>query len=178
MPALIALLALAGCPRPAAPPPVELEAMPRWQAPPPPEPSHLGGWHLFHTHAVGEEVLVHVDLLGEDVGDLVALGRASGLEPVGAPSPSDLSPADHELTRRLIHGYLDGTDLVDLWSWSGTWTRGVPATVQRVELASAPTGFLAKHMGWENFFIGCALIAAPGMLLLIKFAPWHAAKTD
>jgi PAT family beta-lactamase induction signal transducer AmpG len=39
-------------------------------------------------------------------------------------------------------------------------------------LASAPTGFLAKHMGWENFFIFCVFIAIPGMLLLLKFAPW------
>jgi len=40
-------------------------------------------------------------------------------------------------------------------------------------LASAPTGFLAKHMGWENFFIFCVFIAIPGMLLLLKFAPWN-----
>jgi len=40
-------------------------------------------------------------------------------------------------------------------------------------LASAPTGFLAKYMGWEGFFIGCTLIAIPGMLLLLKFAPWN-----
>ena len=39
--------------------------------------------------------------------------------------------------------------------------------------ASAPTGFLAKHFGWEIFFIGCALIAIPGILLLFKFAPWN-----
>jgi PAT family beta-lactamase induction signal transducer AmpG len=39
--------------------------------------------------------------------------------------------------------------------------------------ASAPTGFLAKHFGWEIFFIFCALIAIPGMLLLFRFAPWH-----
>ena len=39
--------------------------------------------------------------------------------------------------------------------------------------ASAPTGFLAKHFGWEAFFIFCALVAIPGMLLLIRFAPWH-----
>jgi len=45
--------------------------------------------------------------------------------------------------------------------------------------ASAPTGFLAKVMGWENFFIFCVLIAIPGMLLLVKFAPWnHSAKTE
>lgn len=40
-------------------------------------------------------------------------------------------------------------------------------------LASAPTGFLAKHMGWDVFFIACALIATPGMLMLFKFAPWN-----
>jgi PAT family beta-lactamase induction signal transducer AmpG len=40
-------------------------------------------------------------------------------------------------------------------------------------LASAPTGFLAKNLGWETFFIFCALIAIPGMLLLLKFAPWN-----
>ena len=39
-------------------------------------------------------------------------------------------------------------------------------------LASAPTGFLAKQIGWEGFFVGCTLAAIPGMLLLHKFAPW------
>ena len=40
-------------------------------------------------------------------------------------------------------------------------------------LASSVTGFMAKNIGWESFFIGCTLIAIPGMLLLLKFAPWH-----
>ncbi len=40
-------------------------------------------------------------------------------------------------------------------------------------MASAPTGFLAKNIGWESFFIFCTLIAIPGMLLLFKFAPWN-----
>jgi PAT family beta-lactamase induction signal transducer AmpG len=40
-------------------------------------------------------------------------------------------------------------------------------------LASAVTGFMAKNIGWENFFIFCTLVAVPGMLLLIKFAPWN-----
>jgi PAT family beta-lactamase induction signal transducer AmpG len=48
---------------------------------------------------------------------------------------------------------------------------GVPRVI-----ASAPTGFLAKNMGWEGFFISCALIAVPGMLLLLKFAPWTSNK--
>lgn len=42
--------------------------------------------------------------------------------------------------------------------------------------ASAPTGFLAKNLGWERFFIACTLIAIPGMLLLLKFAPWQSKK--
>ena len=43
---------------------------------------------------------------------------------------------------------------------------GVPRVV-----ASAPTGFLAKIIGWQSFFIFCALIAVPGLLLLLKFSP-------
>ena len=45
---------------------------------------------------------------------------------------------------------------------------GVPRVV-----ASAPTGFIAKNFGWAGFFIFCTLIAVPGMLLLLKFAPWN-----
>ena len=48
---------------------------------------------------------------------------------------------------------------------------GVPRVI-----ASAPTGFLAKHAGWELFFTACTLIAIPGMLLLFKFAPWKGGK--
>jgi PAT family beta-lactamase induction signal transducer AmpG len=45
-------------------------------------------------------------------------------------------------------------------------------------MASAPTGFFAKNMGWVSFFIACTLIAAPGMLLLFKFAPWNPQKAE
>ena len=43
---------------------------------------------------------------------------------------------------------------------------GIPRVI-----ASAPTGFAATHMGWGGFFLFCALIAVPGMLLLIECAP-------
>jgi len=33
-------------------------------------------------------------------------------------------------------------------------------------LASAPTGFMAQDMGWPWFFLSCALVAIPGLLLL------------
>ena len=38
-------------------------------------------------------------------------------------------------------------------------------------MASAPTGFLAKHLGWTAFFVACALAAIPGLLLLFRFSP-------
>ena len=33
-------------------------------------------------------------------------------------------------------------------------------------LASAPTGWLAQMLGWSGFFLACALIAIPGLVLL------------
>ena len=39
--------------------------------------------------------------------------------------------------------------------------------------ASAGTGYLAKNLGWTGFFIFCTLVAIPGMLILLKFAPWN-----
>lgn len=37
--------------------------------------------------------------------------------------------------------------------------------------ASAPTGFIAKHTGWVDFFLICTFIAIPGMIMLNYFAP-------
>jgi len=44
---------------------------------------------------------------------------------------------------------------------------GVPRVI-----VSAPTGYFAKIMGWESFFIFCTLIAIPGMLLLLRVVRW------
>ena len=44
--------------------------------------------------------------------------------------------------------------------------------------ASAPTGFMVKRIGWDGFFITCALLAIPGMLLLVKFAPWRSTGAE
>jgi MFS transporter, PAT family, beta-lactamase induction signal transducer AmpG len=41
---------------------------------------------------------------------------------------------------------------------------------------SSLSGILAKGMGWFPFFVFCALIAIPGMLMLLKFAPWTPRK--
>jgi PAT family beta-lactamase induction signal transducer AmpG len=42
--------------------------------------------------------------------------------------------------------------------------------------ANAATGWLVETMGWTNFFFMCVLLAIPGMLLLLKVAPWGEAK--
>ena len=39
-------------------------------------------------------------------------------------------------------------------------------------LANATTGIIVEQVGWTAFFIFCTLLAIPGMLLLIKVAPW------
>lgn len=39
-------------------------------------------------------------------------------------------------------------------------------------LAATPTGYMAKHFGWINFFLFCTVIAIPGMLMLFRIAPW------
>lgn len=44
----------------------------------------------------------------------------------------------------------------------------VPRTV-----ASSTTGIIVEGIGWENFFYLCTALAIPGMLLLLKVAPWN-----
>jgi len=39
--------------------------------------------------------------------------------------------------------------------------------------ANASTGFIVEGLGWFNFFILCAVLAVPGMLLLLWVAPWN-----
>lgn len=41
---------------------------------------------------------------------------------------------------------------------------------------NAATGWLVESLGWADFFWLCILLALPGMLLLLKVAPWQAAR--
>jgi PAT family beta-lactamase induction signal transducer AmpG len=38
---------------------------------------------------------------------------------------------------------------------------------------NATAGWLADQLGWSGFFLLCAVLAIPGMLLLLKVAPWN-----
>lgn len=40
-------------------------------------------------------------------------------------------------------------------------------------LINATTGVMVEHLGWTTFFTLCTILALPGMLLLIKVAPWN-----
>jgi len=45
-------------------------------------------------------------------------------------------------------------------------------------LANASTGFIVETVGWTQFFIICTIVAIPGMLLLLKVAPWSEESGD
>ncbi|MBU0751672.1 MAG: AmpG family muropeptide MFS transporter [Gammaproteobacteria bacterium] len=42
---------------------------------------------------------------------------------------------------------------------------------------NASAGWLVEQMGWEGFFWLCVALAVPGMVLLLKVAPWHKSHT-
>ncbi len=49
--------------------------------------------------------------------------------------------------------------------------------VPRVIFGSA-SGFLAKNMGWANYFLFCAAVAIPGLLMLMRTQKWVTASED
>jgi PAT family beta-lactamase induction signal transducer AmpG len=44
--------------------------------------------------------------------------------------------------------------------------------------ANASTGMIVETVGWVNFFLVCALLAIPGMVLLLWVAPWRVAREE
>ncbi len=49
----------------------------------------------------------------------------------------------------------------------------VPRTV-----VNATTGWIVAQTGWFNFFLICTLLAAPGMALLLRVAPWNGGNEE
>lgn len=45
-------------------------------------------------------------------------------------------------------------------------------------LANATTGYLIDAVGWMPFFLLCTVLALPGMVLLLKVAPWAGDKRE
>jgi PAT family beta-lactamase induction signal transducer AmpG len=44
--------------------------------------------------------------------------------------------------------------------------------------AAALTGYMVEFLGWTGFYTACALAALPGMLLLLRVAPWGSSNAD
>ena len=44
--------------------------------------------------------------------------------------------------------------------------------------ANAVTGIIVEQIGWTDFFLLCIIFAIPGMLLLVKVAPWNQTKLN
>jgi PAT family beta-lactamase induction signal transducer AmpG len=42
--------------------------------------------------------------------------------------------------------------------------------------ANATTGVIVEQIGWTNFYFICTVIAVPGMLMLLRIAPWNEHK--
>ena len=43
---------------------------------------------------------------------------------------------------------------------------------------NASAGWLVEQLGWLNFFWLCSALAVPGMMLLLKVAPWNDTTAD
>jgi len=50
---------------------------------------------------------------------------------------------------------------------------GVPRVI-----LGAPTGWVAQHTGWEEFFVICTLCSIPGLLILLKVGKWAIDELD
>ena len=44
--------------------------------------------------------------------------------------------------------------------------------------ANATTGIIVESVGWTNFYLLCTAVAIPGMVMLLKVAPWSESKSE
>jgi PAT family beta-lactamase induction signal transducer AmpG len=91
--------------------------------------------------------------------ELTRLALVIGLEALGVGLGSVALVA---FSARATHPAYTATQLALFTSLAA-----VPRT-----FANAATGWLVETMGWAGFFMLCAVLAVPGMLLLFKVAPW------
>jgi MFS transporter, PAT family, beta-lactamase induction signal transducer AmpG len=92
--------------------------------------------------------------------DLGALGGVIGLEALGVGLGAAALVA---FIARTTHPRYTATQFALFTSLAA-----VPRT-----FINATTGWLVERMGWVDFFLLCAVLAVPGMLLLFRVAPWN-----
>ncbi|MEN9356103.1 MAG: hypothetical protein RL695_274 [Pseudomonadota bacterium] len=95
-------------------------------------------------------------------GDLLALASVIGLEALGVGLGTAAFVA---FIARTTHPMYTATQFALFTSLAA-----VPRS-----FINAGAGWLIEQLGWVNFFLLCAALAVPGMLLLFRVAPWNAA---
>ncbi|QEY23724.1 AmpG family muropeptide MFS transporter [Neisseria animalis] len=110
----------------------------------------LASYQHFDTIGMNERIMLAVVIGAEAVG--VGLGTAAFV----AYMARETNPA------------FTATQLALFTSLSA-----VPRT-----FINATTGYLIEWLGYVDFFWLCFILAAPGMLLLFKVAPWHGEKQN
>ncbi|MFN4341893.1 MAG: AmpG family muropeptide MFS transporter [Azonexus sp.] len=105
----------------------------------------------------------HHDSIG--TGQRVALAFVIGLEALGVGLGTAAFVA---FIARATHPAYTATQMALFTSLAA-----VPRT-----FINASAGWLVEQLGWLNFFWLCAALAVPGMLLLLKVAPWNDTVTD
>ena len=94
-------------------------------------------------------------------GERVALAFVIGLEALGVGLGTAAFVA---FIARSTHPAYTATQMALFTSLAA-----VPRT-----FINASAGWLVEALGWNSFFWLCAALAVPGMVLLLKVAPWHA----
>lgn len=92
--------------------------------------------------------------------DLGALGGVIGLEALGVGLGTAAFVA---FIARTTHPRYTATQFALFTSLTA-----VPRT-----FINAGTGWLVEQIGWFEFFLLCGVLAVPGMLLLLRVAPWN-----
>jgi len=95
-----------------------------------------------------------------DAGRLGVLAAVIGLEALGVGLGTTAFVA---YMARTTHPAYTATQLALFTS-----LMAVPRT-----FINASAGWLVEYFGWFDFFMLCGVLAVPGMLLLVKVAPWH-----
>ena len=105
----------------------------------------------------------HFDSIG--IGERFSLAFVIGLEALGVGLGTAAFVA---FIARSTHPAYTATQMALFTSLAA-----VPRT-----FINASAGWLVESLGWTNFYWLCAVLALPGMLLLLKVAPWNVRAED
>jgi PAT family beta-lactamase induction signal transducer AmpG len=105
----------------------------------------------------------HFDVIG--AAELTQLGVVIGLEAFGVGVGTAAFVA---FIARTTHPAYTATQFALFTSLAA-----VPRTFM-----NATAGYFVEMMGWTMFFLLCAVLAIPGMVLLFKVAPWADTKSS